>query len=285
MRFDNPLTRMLGVKYPIIQGAFGTKGSGSSSIAAPVSEAGGLGILTTISYKDPDEFQEDVRRAKAATDKPFAVNFTLFKDSKYDNAYHEEYVKITLNEGVRIVFTSAYDGSLIGNRCQKEGCCWIHKCATLEHAVSIAKKGADAVVIVGLEGTGFKNPTQNTTLINMTAARRLLNVPVIAAGGIGDARGFVAALAMGAVGVYIGTAFMATQEFRTSEALKKKIVNQSLLDPDHRRKIYGLKHGGGPSLAAGLVDSVPTAKEFIESLVSGAEEILKEFEAWGMIER
>ena len=283
MRFDNPLTRMLGVKYPIIQGAFGTKGSGTSSIAVPVSEAGGLGILTTISYADPDEFQEDVRKAKAATDKPFAVNFTLFKDTKYDNAYHEEYVKIALKEGVRIVFTSAYDGSIIGRRCQKEGCRWIHKCATLEHAVSIARKGADAVVIVGLEGTGFKSPIQNTTLINMTVGRRLIDVPVIAAGGIGDARGFLAALAMGAAGVYIGTAFMATQEFRISEAMKKMIVNQDILDADYRRKIYQMKHGGAPSLASGLIDSIPTAKEFIEGLVGGAEQILKEFESWGMI--
>lgn len=285
MRFENDLTGVLGITYPIIQGAFGGKGTGSSSIAVPVSEAGGLGILTTISYTDPDEFQEDVRKAKAMTDKPFAVNFTLFKDTKYNNDYHEEFIKITLNEGIRTIFTSAYDGSVIGQRCQKAGCNWIHKCATLEHAVSIAGKGADAIVIVGIEGTGFKNAVQNTTLINMTAARRLIKVPLIAAGGIGDARGFTAALAMGASGVYIGTAFMATREFRASDDLKNKMVEQDILDANYRQKIYRMTHGGAPSLAVGVIDSIPTVREFIEGLVSGAEKILQEFRQWGMMDQ
>ena len=214
MKFDNVLTRMLGVRYPIIQGAFGPRGMGTSSIAVPVAEAGGLGILTSISYRDPDEFEQDIRDAKARTDKPIAVNFSLFKERGFMDEYHEDYIRIALREGIQTVFTSAYDGSGIGRRCKAEGCNWIHKCATIEHALSIAKKGADAVVIVGLEGTGFKSPLQNSTLINITAARRLTDTPLIAAGGIGDARGFVAALAMGAVGVYLGTVMMATREFQ-----------------------------------------------------------------------
>ncbi|MBT3260537.1 MAG: nitronate monooxygenase, partial [Deltaproteobacteria bacterium] len=84
MKFDNALTRMLGVQYPIIQGAFGWRGSGGSEIAVPVSEAGGLGIFTTISYNDPEVFQADIQSAKEKTDKPFAVNFTLMKDTKFN---------------------------------------------------------------------------------------------------------------------------------------------------------------------------------------------------------
>jgi len=282
MRFDNVLTRMLGVRYPIIQGAYGWPGTGTSAIAAAVSEAGGLGILTTICYKNPDQFAEDVKQAKAATDKPFAVNFTLMKDTKFTNDWHEEYIRITLDEGIRTVFTSAYDGSVIGRRFKDAGCNWIHKCATIEHAVSIAKKGADAVVLVGLEGTGYKNPNQNTTLINMTAARRLVPVPLIAAGGIGDARGFVGALAMGAVGVYMGTLFMATREFQAPDKLKQKIVNQSILDSDYNRKIYGQDHGGRHSLACGVIDSVPPVQTVIETLVREAEEVMAELKSWGM---
>lgn len=284
MRFDNRLTRMLGVKYPIIQGAFGWKGSGSSKLAVPVSEAGGLGILTTISYEDPDEFQEDIRNAKAATDKPFAVNFTLLKGTKYNNDYHKEFIKITLNEGVKTIFTSAYDGSFIGKIFKDAGCNWIHKCATIKHAVSITGKGADAVVLVGLEGTGFKNPDQNTTLINMTTLRKLVDVPIIAAGGIGDARGFVAALAMGASGVYLGTAFMATREFKAPDKLKKKIVDQQILDSDYTKKIYNLDHGGIYSLASGVIDSVSTVKEYIEKMIKESEEIIAEFKQWGMFD-
>jgi len=284
MRFENNLTRMLGVKYPIIQGAFGWKGTGSSKIAVPVSEAGGLGILTTISYKDPDEFQEDVRHAKAMTDKPFAVNFTLMKDTKYNNDYHEDFIKITLDEGIKTIFTSAYDGSHIGKIFKDAGCNWIHKCATIRHAVSIAEKGVDAVVIVGLEGTGYKNPDQNSTMINMTAARRLLKIPLIAAGGIGDARGFVAALAMGASGIYMGTSFMATEEFQVPDTLKNKIVNQEILDTEYSKKIYSLDHGGAHSLASVVVNSIPTVKEYIEQIIKESEEIISEFKQWGMME-
>jgi nitronate monooxygenase len=284
MRFDNVLTRMLGTKYPIIQGAFGWPGTGTSKIAVPVSEAGALGILTTICYKNPDEFQEDVKHAKSLTDKPFAVNFTLMKDTKYDNAYHEEYVKITLNEGIGTVFTSAYDGSYIGKRFKDAGCNWIHKCATIKHALSIAKKGVDAVVIVGLEGTGYKNPTQNTTLINMTAVKRLIDVPLIAAGGIGDARGFMAALAMGASGIYMGTSFMATEEFQVPDTLKNKIVNQDITDSDYAKKIYQLDHGGTHSLASGVIDSVPSVKAYIETLIKESGEIIAEFKEWGMLD-
>jgi NAD(P)H-dependent flavin oxidoreductase YrpB (nitropropane dioxygenase family) len=284
MKFDNVLTRMLGVKYPIIQGAFGIRGMGSSSIAVPVSEAGGLGILTSISYNDPDEFQQDIRDVKSRTEKPFAVNFTLFKDRNMLDEYHEEYVQVALKEGVPTVFTSAYDGSNIGRRFKAEGCNWIHKCATIEHALSTAKKGVDAIVIVGLEGTGFKSPLQNSTLINMTTTRRLTDVPLIAAGGIGDARGFVAALAMGAVGIYLGTAIMATKEFQASDTIKNMIVKQSILDAEHRRKIYRMEHGGGHSLAANVVDSIPTVKEFIDTIIAEAEGIITEFKEWGMLE-
>ena len=284
MRFENDLTRMLGVKYPIIQGAFGWKGTGSSKIAVPVSEAGGLGILTTISYKDPDEFQEDIRHAKAMTNKPFAVNFTLMKGTKYNNDYHKDYIKITLDEGIKTIFTSAYDGSYIGKIFKDAGCNWIHKCATIRHAVSIGEKGADAVVIVGLEGTGYKNPDQNSTMINMTAARRLIKVPLIAAGGIGDARGFVAALAMGASGIYMGTSFMATEEFAVPDTLKNKIVNQEILDSEYSKKIYGLDHGGAHSLASVVVNSIPTVKEYINRIIKESEEIISEFRQWGMME-
>ena len=284
MKFDNVLTRMLGVKYPIIQGAFGPKGMGTSSIAVPFSEAGGLGILTSISYHDPDEFQQDIRDARARTDKPMAVNFTLFKDRNILDEYHEEYVKVALKEGIRIIFTSAYDGSGIGRRCQAEGCIWIHKCATIEHALSTARKAPEAIVIVGLEGTGFKSPLQNSTLINMTATRRLTKVPLIAAGGIGDARGFVAALAMGAVGVYLGTAVMATKEFQTSDTMKNMIIRQDILDARHRQKVYRMEHGGGHSLASAVIDSVPTAKEFIDRMIKEAGEIMDEFRQWGMLE-
>jgi nitronate monooxygenase len=235
-------------------------------------------------FSSPDEFQEDIRRAKAATEKPFAVNFTVLKDGPADTAYHEDYLTIALDEGVGTIFTSAYDGSILGRRAKKAGRNWIHKCATLEHAVSTAKKGVDAIVIVGIEGAGMKNPNQCSTLVNMTVARRLIDVPLIAAGGIGDAHGFLAALSMGASGIYMGTAFMATREFQIPQGLKDGIVDQEILDAEYRNKVLRGERGNHPSLASGVVDSIPTVKEFIDSLVTGAEEIVSEFKQWGMID-
>ena len=121
------------------------------------------------------------------------------------------------------------------------GCVWFHKSATVKHAISAEKAGADAVTIVGLEGTGFKNPNQNTTLINMTMARRLIKVPLIAAGGIGDARGFLAALAMGADAVCFGSAIMATKESPASETWKKQVLHQDIFDEKFYKKIRAKK--------------------------------------------
>ena len=284
MPFENDLTRMLKVKYPIIQGAFGWPGTGTSSIAVPVSEAGGLGILTTICYKDPDAFQEDLRKVKSRTNKPVAVNFTLMKDTKYNNAYHEEFIRMTLDAGVGTIFTSAYEGKEIGQRFKAEGVNWIHKCATIRHAVSAAAKGADAIVIVGLEGTGYKSPEQHTTLINITNLVKRIDVPVIAAGGIADARGFVGALAMGASGIYMGTVFMATKEFKVADKFKNNIAKQEITDAKNAKKVYGMEHGGAASLASGVIDSVPSIKEYIHKLVTDANTILDEMKGWGRLE-
>lgn len=280
MVFENNLTKMLGVKYPIIQGAFGWPGTGASEIAVPVSEAGGLGILTTICYQNPDAFQEDLKKVKSLKDKPVSVNFTLMKDTKFDNAYHEEFIKMTLSAGVRTIFTSAYDGSEIGHRFKAAGVNWIHKCATLRHAVSAARKGADAIVIVGVEGTGYKSPEQHTTLINITNLVKMIDVPVIAAGGIADAHGFMGALAMGASGIYMGTAFMATREFKVAEKFKQNIAKQAITDAKNAKKVYDMEHGGSPSLASGVIHSVPTVKEFIDQIIRESEAILKQLNQW-----
>jgi NADH:quinone reductase (non-electrogenic) len=283
IKIENELTRLLGIQYPIIQGAMGLPNTGTSVIAVPVSEAGGLGMLTTVAYKNPEAFHEDLRRAKGLTDKPIAVNFTLFKERGFWYEFHEPFVKIALDEGVRIAFTSAYDGSPIGKIFKKSGGVWIHKCASIRHAVSIVPKGPDAVVIVGLEGSGFKSPEQNSTLINMTAGRRLINIPLIAAGGIADGYGLVGALAMGASGIYIGTGFMATKEFPISDKYKQRIINQKITEGEYAQKIYRLKHGAMHSLAAGVIDSIPTVKEYIERIMAEAEEVITKFKSWNIL--
>ena len=163
MTIQTSLTKLLGIKYPIIQGAFGLPGTGTSEIAVPVSKAGALGILTTIAYKDTDIFRADLQKAKSLTDKPLAVNFSIIEKMGLGLGFHAPYLDIALEEGIKIGFTSAHDGSSIGIRIKNAGGIWIHKCATLKHAVSIAQKGADAVVLVVVKVQAIKvrNNTQH----------------------------------------------------------------------------------------------------------------------------
>jgi nitronate monooxygenase len=148
----------------------------------------------------------------------------------------EEMRDVVIEEGIRAVETAAYRAEDHGRKLKEAGVKWIHKVATMKHALAAERQGADAVVIVGLEGTGFKHSSQLPTLISITWAVKQIKIPVIAAGGIGDARGFLAALSMGAEGVYMGTAFMATDECPVPEQFKQALVKADPTDPTYRER-------------------------------------------------
>jgi nitronate monooxygenase len=318
MKWRNRVTELLGSKYPIIQGAFGE--FGVAALAAPVSEAGGFGIITASALRTPEGLRREIAKARSMTDKPFGVNLSIGLCPHID-----EMREVAIEEKVPVIFTSAYRAEEHGKRIKAAGLKWVHKVATIHHALAAERQGADAVVIVGLEGIGFKNVSQLPTLITITTAARMLKVPLIAAGGIGDARGFVAALAMGAEGVYIGTAFIATKECPISDDYKQALIqsqpwepgirNRALAPPDSEdyekvmmdkdaqpkdewlirlERVVGFKQSPdfkidweaevadpgealkvtGPSLAVGVIDRVMSVKEFIDSLVQGAEDML-----------
>jgi nitronate monooxygenase len=284
MIWKTKITEMMGTKYPIIMGAFAI--IGKAEFAAPFSEAGGLGIITALNYKNGEDFREELKKMKKLTDKPFGVNFSIMppyfikERGGRDEEFYLDFTDIAIEEDVKVCTTSAYQAPKIGKKLKDAGCYWFHKCTTLKHAASAQKVGADAVTIVGLEGTGFKNPNQNTTLINMTMAKKLLKIPLIAAGGIGDARGFLAALAMGADAVCFGSAIMATTESLAPKSWKKNCIEQDIFDEKFYKKIYHLQLKDSPihSMAVGHCDEIVSIKEFIEDKVNGAEEILK---SWG----
>ena len=227
MNWRTRVTELLGSKYPIIQGAFG--GFGVSALAAPVSEAGGFGIITASALRNPEGLREDIKKARSITDQPFGVNLSVGLCPRID-----EMREVAIEERVPVIFTAAYRADDHGRRIKEAGLKWVHKAATIKHALAAERQGADAVVIVGLEGIGFKNISQLPTLITITTAVKMLKVPVIAAGGIGDARGFLAALAMGAEGVYIGTAFIATKECPISDRYKEALVKSQPWEPEVR---------------------------------------------------
>ena len=224
MTWKTRLTELMNIQYPIIEGSFA--GFGDSRLAVAVSEAGGLGMITAGALKTPENLREDIKRAQSLTDKPMAVNLTVGMCPAID-----EMRDVAIEEGIPVVETSVSNASKHGKRLKEAGVIWMHKVATIEHAVAAARQGADAVVLVGIEGTGFKSLSQLPISIAIPLAAKQIDVPVIAAGGIGNGHGLAAALALGAEGIYMGTAFMATKECPITEKHKKFLVESSPTDP------------------------------------------------------
>lgn len=228
--WQTKITEMFGIKYPVIQGAFGT--FGTAEFAVPVSEAGGLGMITAGGFQTPERFREELRKAKSMTDKPLAVNLTIMGCPEI-----EAMRDVIIEEGgIVAVETAPMRADHLGKPLQEHGIKWIHKVASINHALAAERQGADAVVIVGLEGAGFKSMDQVPTMIAIPWAARQLKVPLIAAGGIADAHGFMAALMMGAEAVYMGTAFMATKECPISENHKQFLASTAPSEPKLRQR-------------------------------------------------
>ena len=229
MEWKTKLTELLGIRYPIIQGSFA--GFGDSRLAAPVSDAGGLGMITAGALKTPINLRKDIRRARSITDKPIAVNLTVGMCPMI-----KEMREVAIEEKIPVVETSVYNAAEHGKRLKEAGVIWLHKVATVEHAVAAAKQGADAVIIVGIEGTGFKSINQLPISIAIPWTVNQIAIPVVAAGGISSGRGLVASLALGAEGIYMGTAFMATKECPIPESHKRRLIESVPTDRQIRDK-------------------------------------------------
>lgn len=224
MEWKTRVTELLGCKYPILQGAM--HGFGNWKFAAAVAEAGAHGTITASVSKTPERLLKDIRRCREATDKSFGVNLTFGVCPGI-----EDMLEVCINEGIRVVETAAYIPKTLAPRIREAGLTWIHKTARVKDALNAERLGANAVIVVGLEGTGFKHPLQLPTMTTTVLAVRQLKVPFIAAGGIGDAHGFLGALGMGAEGIMMGTAFLATRECPMSETAKESIVQTAADDP------------------------------------------------------
>ena len=285
MKWKTKITQIFGIKYPLVMGAFG--GWGKAEFASTFSNAGGLGIIAALNFPNPEDFRKDIQRMKQLTTKPFGINLSLphhilndNEEGKKTKKRYLDYVDIALNENCSIFTTSGYKASFIGKRVHEAGGLWFHKCVLIKHAISAEEEGADGVTLVGLEGTGFKNPQTNTTLVNITLARKMLKIPIIAAGGIGDARGFLSALAMGAEAVCLGTALMTTSECPVPERIKEKWLKLDIFDEQFHKNIYNynVKNFMAPSTAIGHHNEIIPMKTLIEEMIKNAENILL---SWG----
>jgi NAD(P)H-dependent flavin oxidoreductase YrpB (nitropropane dioxygenase family) len=225
--FPTRITELLGIEHPIVGGAM-MYISGPEFVAA-ISNAGALGMMASATFVTQDDFRRAVRRVKELTDKPFGVNLSLFPALRpIDNAL---YVQVILQEGVPVVETSGHrpPEDLLA-RLRDGGVKLMHKCSSVRHARSAQRAGVDAVTVFGSEGGGHIGELGLTTLILVPRAADALDVPLLAAGGIADGRGFLAALALGAEGVTVGTRLMATQECPIHDDLKRALIAASEVD-------------------------------------------------------
>jgi enoyl-[acyl-carrier protein] reductase II len=225
------ITTLLDIKYPIIQA--GMVWVSGWKLASAVSNCGGLGLIGAGSMKS-DLLKEHLQKCKAATDKPFGVNIPLLRKDA------DGLVNICLDEGVKIFFTSAGNPKTFTSKLKQNGCTVVHVVANLKYGLKAQEAGCDAVVGEGVEAGGHNGADQLTTFCLIPQLVDRLDIPVIAAGGIVDGRGILAALSLGAEGVQIGTRFAATVESSAHENYKHEIVKSGDQDTTLAFKKIGL---------------------------------------------
>jgi nitronate monooxygenase len=222
------LTHLLGIEHPIVQG--GMQCVGTAELAAAVSNAGGLGILTALTQPTPKALAEEIQRCRDLTDRPFGVNLTILPS--ITPPPYAEYRDIIASSGVRIVETAGANPAEHIPFFKDVGITVLHKCTSVRHARRAEQEGVDVVCIDGFECAGHPGEDDVPGLVLIPAATAAVSVPVIASGGIADARGLVAALALGAEGVNMGTRFVCTQEAGVHPDIKQRIVEMSELDTE-----------------------------------------------------
>ncbi|AUM14833.1 NAD(P)H-dependent flavin oxidoreductase [Ketobacter alkanivorans] len=220
------LTEMLGIEHPIVQG--GMMHVGRAELAAAVSNAGGLGILTALTQPTPEDLTKEIARCREMTDKPFGVNITLLPTIK--PVPYDEYAKAVIESGVKVVETAGRSPEPFMPAFKAAGIKVIHKCTSVRHALKAEKIGCDMVSIDGFECAGHPGEDDIPGLVLIPCAANMLKIPMIASGGFGDGRGLAAALALGAEGINMGTRFVATKEAPVHDNVKQRMVEASELD-------------------------------------------------------
>jgi len=211
----NRVANLFNIQYPIIQA--GMIWCSGWELASAVSNAGGLGLIGSGSMY-PEILREHIRKCKAATDKPFGVNVPLI----YPDI--EKHIQVSIEEGVKIVFTSAGNPKTWTSLLKSHGITVVHVVSSVKFALKSEDAGVDAVVAEGFEAGGHNGREETTTLVLIPAVRDAIKIPLIAAGGIGSGRAMLAAMALGADGVQVGTRFALSNESSGHEAFKKLAI-------------------------------------------------------------
>jgi len=213
-------TEMFGVQHPIAQG--GMQWVGRAELVAAVANAGALGFITALTQPTPEALAGEIRRCREMTDKPFGVNLTILPAIKPPP--YAEYRDAIVAGGVKIVETAGYKPQEHVDHFKQHGIKVIHKCTAVRHALSAERMGVDAISIDGFECAGHPGEDDIPGLILIPCAADKVKIPMLASGGFGDGRGLVAALALGADGINMGTRFCATKEAPLHENFKQAMV-------------------------------------------------------------
>ncbi|WP_149538357.1 NAD(P)H-dependent flavin oxidoreductase [Siccirubricoccus phaeus] len=213
---ETRVTRLLGIRYPIVQG--GLARVATAELAAAVSEAGGLGQIASAGLAGPEALRAEIRRCRALTEKPFAVNFPIGRQDIWPG------LEATLEEGVRIIALTAGNPAPYIKRCQEVGAKTLVLTAGPELARKAEAAGADMVATVGYEGGGHLGRSDETTMVMVPRTVAAVRIPVLASGGIATGAGLLAALALGAEGVEMGTRFVAAAEAKAHPAYKQALA-------------------------------------------------------------
>jgi NADH:quinone reductase (non-electrogenic) len=221
-------TEVFGVEHPIVQG--GMQWVGRAKLVAAVANAGALGFITALTQPTPQDLADEITRCKDLTDKPFGVNLTILPT--INPPPYDEYRKVIVNAGITIVETAGSNPASHLPMFHDGGIKVLHKCTSVRHAVKAQSLGVDGISIDGFECAGHPGEDDIPGLVLIPAAAEKIEIPMIASGGFADARGLVAALALGADGINMGTRFMCTRESAIHQNVKAAIVAGSELDTE-----------------------------------------------------
>ena len=267
--FKTRITELFGIKYPIIAG--GMHLLSRAELVAAVSNAGGLGILASTTFETKEELREEIRKTKSLTNKPFGVNLNLFPMMRQRSV--EEDIDIFVDESVEVVESSGASPEPYVPRLKEAGVKIIHKVPAVRFAKKAESAGVDAVTVVGFECAGHPGMDDVTSLILVPLTVDALKIPVVAGGGFCDARSFVAALALGADGVVMGTRFVATHECVAHPKIKEWLVKAKETDTTLIDRSIGLPMRvikNKPADKALEMDKKGASLEELLTVISGA---------------
>ncbi|MDA0346796.1 MAG: nitronate monooxygenase family protein [Verrucomicrobia bacterium] len=213
-------TETFGIEHPIVMG--GMQWVGRAELVSAVANAGALGFLTALTQPTPEDLVKEVQRCREMTDKPFGVNLTILPSLK--PIPYDEYRQAIIESGIKVVETAGNNPSSHLPDFKKAGVKVIHKCTSVRHGLTAERIGCDAISMDGFECAGHPGEDDVTNLVLLPIARDKIKIPMIASGGLGDARGLVAVLALGAEGMNMGTRFMATKESPVHDNVKQQMV-------------------------------------------------------------